>query len=122
MLPSTFEVPAGVEEREGKRREKGNMASLKKRLGATVFLAVLSLVSIILLLVGRSGVHAHLKKIGLSGSLSMDVLGWRKKGGNDNRARVIVFGDSWVDDSISEGEDGKGENWTKVLCDEVRSS
>src|SRR4051812_22157524 len=34
--------------------------------------------------------------------------------------RLVVFGDSWVDNTIEIGEEGKGRSWTEVLCDEVR--
>jgi hypothetical protein len=93
------------------------MATLKKRFGASIFLTVLSLASIILLL-ARTSVHTQLQKIGLGSSLSMDILSWGKteKGGNGYGARVVVFGDNWVDDSVQEG---KGRSWTRVLCNEV---
>ncbi|KAG9248987.1 hypothetical protein BJ878DRAFT_197517 [Calycina marina] len=33
--------------------------------------------------------------------------------------RLVVFGDSWVDDSVQEGEKGKGRSWTGILCDAI---
>jgi len=34
--------------------------------------------------------------------------------------RLVVFGDSWVDDTVQDGEKGKGRSWPGVFCDEVR--
>jgi len=33
--------------------------------------------------------------------------------------RLVVFGDSWVDDTVQIGEKGKGRSWPGVFCDEV---
>lgn len=93
------------------------MATIKKRLGVSVFATVLSLTTVMLLLM-RSNVHTQLTKIGLSSG----ILGWGKKEGevkNGEGARVVVFGDSWVDGTAVEGEEGRGRSWPRVLCDEV---
>ena len=33
--------------------------------------------------------------------------------------RLVVFGDSWVDDTIQDGEKGKGRSWPGVFCEKV---
>ena len=33
--------------------------------------------------------------------------------------RLVIFGDSWVDDTIEKGHEGKGKSWDEVLCEEV---
>ncbi len=37
-----------------------------------------------------------------------------------NGVGFVVFGDSWVDDTIDVGGEGKGKSWTEVFCKEVR--
>jgi hypothetical protein len=91
------------------------------RLGASVFLTVLSLVSIILLL-PSSKVSIKLQKIALGQSID-DYGGlWDWVSGDDDvegGARLVVFGDSWVDDTIEDSESGKGRSWAEVLCEVV---
>lgn len=97
------------------------------RLGVSVFLSCLSLVSIILLL-PNSRVSTRLQKITLGTSLDNYVPDiWKWASGVDNNddyvvedgIRLVVFGDSWVDDTIAAGEAKKGKTWVQKLCDEV---
>jgi hypothetical protein len=91
------------------------------RLGASVFLTVLSLVSIILLLPG-SNVSIKLQKIALGESIDNYGGLWDWVSGDDaveGGARLVVFGDSWVDDTIEDSGSGKGRSWTEVLCEVV---
>lgn len=95
------------------------MATIKKRLGASVFLTILSLASLVLLLV-RSN------RLGGSPDEYTDLLGWKGSDENEDFStrggdgpRMVVFGDSWVADAAQEEEEGKGKSWTEVLCDEV---
>jgi len=95
------------------------------RLGALVFVSVLSLVTIIHLL-PKSRVTEHLQRIALGGSINevAAYIGW----GNEDEEgeggiRLVVFGDSWVDDTRNEdSEEGKrkGKSWVEILCEEVR--
>ena len=32
---------------------------------------------------------------------------------------LVVFGDSWVDNTVRVGEEARGKSWTEVLCEEV---
>ena|ERR1700761_2671529 len=93
---------------------------LHTRLGLSVCLTVFSLVSIILLL-PTSRVSTQLQKIALGTSIDNYRLwnwGWSDDAIEDG-IRVVVFGDSWADNTIEDGEDGKGRSWTEVFCDEV---
>jgi hypothetical protein len=109
------------------------MATLKRRLFASVLLTLLSLVSIMLLL-PRSRVD-QLQKITLGTTIDlgmgdMVLWGWGSGEVEDDRVeesgegvRLVVFGDSWVDDSVNVEKEGngKGKSWPKVLCEEVCS-
>ncbi|KAI9644252.1 hypothetical protein NHQ30_007607 [Ciborinia camelliae] len=99
------------------------------RLGASVFAMVLSLMTILALL-PQSRYTEHLLKIERLGATSInDVLwDWGNNRGDDveegeegeeGGVRLVVFGDSWVDDRIEENGDGKGRSWTEVLCEEL---
>ena len=85
------------------------------QVGASICLSVFSLVSIILLL-PSSQVSTQLQKITLGTTL------WDWGSSEDDEyegdgVSLVVFGDSWVDDS-DDGEK-KGRSWTEVLCEEV---
>ena len=91
------------------------------RLGASVFLTVLSLVSIILLL-PSSKVSIKLQKIALGSTIDNygDLWGWGSGDATEEGGvRLVVFGDSWVDDTLEDGESGKGRSWAEVLCEVV---
>lgn len=96
------------------------------RLGASVFAMVLSLMTILALL-PQSRYTEHLRKIEIGGTSINDVTDglWDWASGDDGGdgeeagVRLVIFGDSWVDDTVEENEDGKGRSWTEVLCEEV---
>lgn len=95
------------------------------RVGASICLSVCSLVSIILLL-PSSQVSTQLQKIALGTTLDRIPTLWNWAAETDDQSegrgvRLVVFGDSWVDDSL-DGESGKGKSWAQVVCDEVRRS
>jgi hypothetical protein len=90
------------------------------RVGASICLSIFSLVSIILLL-PSSQVSSQLQKIALGTTLDdlPDLWNWAKAedGEWDNGVRLVVFGDSWVDDG--DEMSGKGRSWAEVLCEVV---
>ncbi|ATZ57376.1 hypothetical protein BCIN_14g05220 [Botrytis cinerea B05.10] len=96
------------------------------RLGASVFAMVLSLMTILALL-PQSRYTEHLRKIEIGGTSINDVTDglWDWASGDDGGdgeeagVRLVIFGDSWVDDTVEENEDGKGRSWTEVLCEEL---
>lgn len=98
------------------------MPVVKKRLGASIVLTVLSLVSIILLLPrSRDG----LQRIGLGSTIDGSLWIWgteyeegEEEGGDG--IRLVIFGDSWVDDKVEKGLEGQGSSWGQVLCEEAR--
>ena len=94
------------------------------RVGASICLSVFSLVSIILLL-PSSRVSTQLQKIALGTTLDDFPTLWNwGKGAEDSDGegvRLVVFGDSWVDDS-GDGVKGKGKSWAEILCEEVSRS
>ncbi|PQE30019.1 SGNH hydrolase-type protein [Rutstroemia sp. NJR-2017a WRK4] len=96
------------------------------RLGALVFAAILSLLTILTLL-PETRVTEHFRKIEIGGTslndVSDKVWDWAAGGDDDGEeggVRLVVFGDSWVDDTIEEFADGKGKSWTEVLCEELQ--
>jgi hypothetical protein len=102
-----------------------SMPVFKRRLGASICLTVFSIVSIIMLL-PSSQVSTQLQKITLGGSIDNVAALWdwgtdegdeEEKGG----IRLVVFGDSWVDDTVENGQSGKGKTWVEVLCEVVRN-
>jgi hypothetical protein len=105
----------------------GSMPALRKRLGASIVLTLLSLVSIFLLL-PTSRVSTRLQKIALGTTIDGSLWSWSSSyeeveedlGGEGTR--LVIFGDSWVDDTIESGQDGKGKSWADYLCEEVRYS
>lgn len=102
----------------------GSMPALRKRLGASIVLTLLSLISIILLL-PTSRVSTQLHQIALGTTLEGSLWTWTSSydeseedlGGDGTR--LVIFGDSWVDDTIEKGQDGKGKSWVDYLCEEV---
>ena len=65
-------------------------------------------------------VRAKVKKTALRDGIWSHYWKWGdelREGG----VRLVVFGDSWVDDTVQEGEKGKGRSWPGVFCDEVYS-
>lgn len=91
------------------------MPTLKKRLGASIALAVLSIVSFVVLL-SNFRVSTKLQRIALGGNID-DKL-WRWRGGEGDGIELVVFGDHWADGGVSVGGD-RGESWIKVFCHEV---
>lgn len=102
----------------------GSMPALRKRLGASIVLTLLSLVSIVLLL-PASRVSTRLQKIALGTTLDDQMWSWSSsydEGEEDlggEGTRLVIFGDSWVDDTVEGGQDGKGKSWADYLCEEV---
>ncbi len=102
----------------------GSMPALRKRLGASIVLTLLSLVSIVLLL-PTSRVSTRLQKIALGTTLDDQMWSWSSSydegevdlGGEGTR--LVIFGDSWVDQTVEGGQDGKGKSWVDYLCEEV---
>jgi len=102
----------------------GSMPVLRKRLGASIVLTLLSIVSIILLL-PTSKVSTRLQEIALGTSIDGSLWHWSATyeesvedlGGAGTR--LVVFGDSWVDDIHEGGQEGKGKSWADYLCEEV---
>lgn len=104
------------------------MATIKKRLAGAVLLTMLSIISIIILL-PNSRVSTHLQKITLGTTIDNYADLW--KWGQDDELkdgekedvgggiRIVVFGDSWVDDLVAKKQKGKGKGWPQVLCEEV---
>ena len=108
-----------------------SIPALRRRLGASICLTVFSIVSIILLL-PTSGfrLSMQLQKIALGTSIE-EVAGlwdWTTEDGSeedneeDGGIRLVVFGDSWVDDTVANGQAGKGRTWVEVLCEEVQQT
>jgi hypothetical protein len=99
-----------------------SMPAVKKRLGASILLTVLSLVSIILLL-PTSRVSTRLQKIALGSTIDSSLWEWGSEEGEEDLGgdgiRLVIFGDSWVDDTVENGQEGKGKSWGEVLCEEV---
>jgi hypothetical protein len=99
------------------------MATLKKRLFASVVLTFMSLMSIMLLL-PRSRVD-QLQKITL-GTTMDGIWKWGNGEVEDYKVeetgggiRLVVFGAGWVNDEVEKGGSGKGRSWPEVLCEEV---
>ena len=95
------------------------------RLGASICFSVFSLVSIILLLPSWQ-LSTQLQKITLGTTLENFPALWNWGTDTDDETggegvRLVVFGDSWVDNSLDE-EKGKGLSWPEVLCEEVSPS
>jgi hypothetical protein len=101
-----------------------SMPALRKRLGASIVLTLLSLASIILLL-PTSRVSTRLQKIALGTTIDASLWRWSSsydEGEEDlggDGTRLVIFGDSWVDDTVENGQDGKGKSWADYLCEEV---
>lgn len=103
------------------------MFNVRKRLGASILLSLLSIVSICLLLPSSKVKQLQIVTLGTSIEYS-DLWKWggsdlveNEEEDNGNGIRLVILGDSWVDDWVEEGQDGTGNNWPHVLCDEVRS-
>jgi hypothetical protein len=94
------------------------------RLGASILLTLLSLLTIVLLL-PQSRVTAGLH-IALGSSIDEyagDLWTWVRGGkGVADGVAVVVFGDSWADGvGEDEGRDGngRGRSWAGWLCEDV---
>jgi hypothetical protein len=103
--------------------------SPRRRLGASIILSFLSLSSIYFFLGDRTGLGIKLQKIGevtglegYGGIWNWDEDSGEGNGGKDGGegVKIVVFGDSWVDDKVRSGESGEGKSWARVLCEEVR--
>jgi len=100
-----------------------SMPALRKRLGASIVLTLLSIISIILL-VPPSRVSTRLQKIALGTTIDTSLWTWSSSNEEDlggDGTRLVIFGDSWIDDTIEDGQEGKGKSWADYLCEEVRS-
>lgn len=102
-----------------------SMANLKKRLAGAVLLTVLSMVSICLLL-PNSRVSTHLQHITLGTTIDnySGLWSWHEDESSGEEdvgggIRLVVFGDSWVDDTVEENQEAKGKSWPEVMCEEV---
>ncbi|RFU29781.1 hypothetical protein B7463_g6574, partial [Scytalidium lignicola] len=92
------------------------------RLGASLLLSLLSLTTIILLL-PRTSISSKLQQIALSKDYK-ELWNWVSQDdfvGGDG-LRVVVFGNSWADDTVEPDERGKGISWVKVFCHEMNCS
>jgi len=103
-----------------------SMPAVRKRLGASIVLTLLSIISIIVLL-PPSRVSTRLQKIALGTTIDTSLWSWSSSNeeleedlGGDG-TRLVIFGDSWIDDTIEDGQEGKGRSWADYLCEEVRS-
>lgn len=103
-----------------------SMPALRKRLGASIVLTLLSIISIILLL-PPSRVSTRLQEIAHGTTIDTSLWSWSSSNeeleedlGGDG-TRLVMFGDSWIDDTIEDGQEGKGKSWADYLCEEVRS-
>ncbi|KAH6712800.1 hypothetical protein BKA61DRAFT_675056 [Leptodontidium sp. MPI-SDFR-AT-0119] len=101
------------------------MANLKKRLAGAVLLTVLSMVSICLLL-PNSRVSTHLQNITLGTTIDnySGLWSWHEDESSGEEdvgggIRLVVFGDSWVDDTVEENQEAKGKSWPEVMCEEI---
>lgn len=97
----------------------GNMANLKKRLAGAVLCTVLSMISICVLLP-----DSNLHDITLGGTFSSYSGLWTWGTSEEEEdigggIRLVVFGDSWVDDTVEENQGAKGMSWPEVMCQEV---
>ena len=88
-------------------------------LGASICFTVFSLVSIVLLL-PSSNLSTQLETIALGTEIEDVPTLWSWATGEDEEhgVRLVVFGDSWVDDG-QDGDMGRGKSWPQVLCEEV---
>ena len=99
---------------------------LHTRFGVSVCLTIFLIVSIILLL-PSARIATHLHKFPFGDSLNNYRNGiWKGWGSPEDDeveggVRIVVFGDSWVDDAVEEGETGRGRSWVDVVCEEVSS-
>lgn len=92
-------------------------------------MTLLSLIAFVVLL-SHTAFSTHLQKIGLKSSAynPKHLWDWAKGGKHgdgsvqknaDDGVRVVVFGDSWVDDGLDNVDNRRGKGWPKVLCEEV---
>jgi len=94
------------------------------RLGLATCVSFLSIVTLILLIPDAR--VDQLQKIALGAGIDKYTL-WRwrsaSEDGTVSSLRLVVFGDSWVDDrdNVQNTEIGKGGSWADVLCEEVWS-
>jgi len=86
-------------------------------------LALLSFISFAWLLFSRETVSTRLLDLGKLGS---SYLGWQEDARfeswnvTEGGLRIVVFGDSWVDNGADVGKKVRGKSWTEVLCDELQ--
>lgn len=101
------------------------MLAIKKRLGASVLLTLLSIIFIILLL--PTSKVSELRKLALGTTIDNYKDLWKWGAGEDeerfgsigNGTRIVVLGDNWVDGVVENGLKGRGHSWPQVLCEEV---
>ncbi|KAH8599415.1 hypothetical protein B0O99DRAFT_537622 [Bisporella sp. PMI_857] len=91
-----------------------------RRLGVFVCLTVVLWLFIsFLLLVGR--VRLQLQRIDVPGRIR-DWWQCHDEITDEEGVRVVVFGDSWVDDTVQDGESGRGKSWVEIFCDKIDCS
>jgi len=95
------------------------MATLKKRLGFSIILAIVSLTSVFFWLLRADVKEMVLQRIGVGEYEG--ILNWSTEPegeGKGEGGRIVVFGDHWVAGPIK-GEEGGVRSWVGVLCEEV---
>ena len=98
-------------------RRPRSMLAVQKRLGAAVLFALLSGLTIISLL-WNSGSSTHLHHIQ---GLGKGFWKWRSHSEKKplDELRLVVFGDSWADNTFKEGREAKRKSWPDVVCLQV---
>lgn len=91
------------------------MLGIKRRLGLPALLTVAFLLTVTSLFF-RSNVTTHFKQISI---LADELWSDDEESEVDQGVRLVVFGDSWVDNTIEPKHEGKGRSWTTILCEEV---
>ncbi|EPE28520.1 hypothetical protein GLAREA_09641 [Glarea lozoyensis ATCC 20868] len=112
-------------------RSNFSLPTPKRRLGASIFLSFLSLSSIYYFLCDRASVGTRLQKISEATGLGGYTGIWKwgdgdglevDEEGSGEAVNLVVFGDSWVDDTPQSGQSGRGKSWARVVCEEIHCS
>ncbi|CAG8951063.1 hypothetical protein HYFRA_00006461 [Hymenoscyphus fraxineus] len=92
--------------------------AIKRCFTLPFFMSILSLTTILLVLARQKDSTLIPSPILNTGSL----FGWGAKEEEkvkEARVRMVVFGDSWVDDRPESGMSGRGKSWVRVACEEI---
>jgi hypothetical protein len=109
-------------------RSNCSLPTPKRRLGASILLSFLSLSSIYYFLCDRATVGTRLQKISEATGLGGHTGIWNWDDGDElevdeddfgDGVNLVVFGDSWVDDTPQNGQSGRGKSWPRIACEEV---